>query len=164
MTHHFSCSGREKVVKIFSGHFDQIGPNLGPKKREKRWILVKILRKKLFFSKFLFFWIERFWVEKRSKKWWKKIFLCKIVWHLAIFGQKNEFFRDSQNSSHRNFCIPFQVKRNESGSWTTYMWCGGRWACWSIIRTRLYEWRVGTIQRLLLHSASRNHILLDDDQ
>ena len=95
MTHHFSCSGREKIKKKNLGPFDQIGPQIWAKKGHfgskfsKKWKIFKIF----------FFRFEWFWVEKRPKKGWKIFFLTKLVWHLVIFGQKmrildvDEFWR-----------------------------------------------------------------------
>ena len=95
----FMFRARKSRKKIFSGHFDQIGPNFGPKKGEKRWILVKILKKNFFFKSFIFLnWAIL--SRKKVKKWWKKFFLCKMIWLLVIFGQKTSFsdFERCQNS------------------------------------------------------------------
>ena len=85
MTHHFSCSWREKVEKIFSGHFDQIGPQIWAKKGH---FGSKFSKKWKFFKKFFF----SIWLilsrKKAKKKRWKIFFLTKLVWHFVIFGQK----------------------------------------------------------------------------
>ena len=95
MTHHFSCSGCEKIKKnIFRPFWPNWAPNLG----QKGSFWVKIFKKMKIFQKF-FFRFEWFWVEKRPKKGWKIFFLTKLVWHLVIFGQKmrildvDEFWR-----------------------------------------------------------------------
>ena len=92
MTHHFSCSGREKIKKnIFRSQ-------KGPKRAKKGHFGSKFSKKWKIFKKF-FFRFEWFWVEKRPKKRRKKFFLAKLVWHLVIFGQKmrildvDEFWR-----------------------------------------------------------------------
>ena len=84
MTHHFSCSGREKIKKMFLGPFDQIGPQIWAKKGH---FGSKFSKKWKIFKNF-FFQFEWFWVEKRPKKRWKIFFLTKLVWHLSFLAKK----------------------------------------------------------------------------
>ena len=84
MTHHFSCSGREKIEKnIFRSFWPNWAPNLG----QKGSFWVKIFKKMKIFQKF-FFSIWMILSRKKAKKRWKFFFLTKLVWHLVIFGQK----------------------------------------------------------------------------
>ena len=84
MTHHFSCSGREKNQKNI------LGPKKvqkGPKRAKKGHFGSKFSKKWKIFKNF-FFRFEWFWVEKRPKKRWKIFLLTKLVRHFVIFGQK----------------------------------------------------------------------------
>ena len=92
MTHHFSCSGREKIKKnIFRSQ-------KGPKRAKKGHFGSKFSKKWKFF-KIFFFSIWMILSRKKAKKRWKFFFLTKLVWHLVIFGQKmrildvDEFWR-----------------------------------------------------------------------
>ena len=73
----FMFRARKSRKKYFQVILTKSGPILDPKRVKKGEFWSKFSKKK-FFTNLLFFWIERFWVEKRSKNG-EKNFSC-VKW------------------------------------------------------------------------------------
>ena len=89
MTHHFSCSGREKIEKnIFRSFWPNWAPNLG----QKGSFWVKIFKKMKIFQK-IFFSIWMILSRKKAKKRMKNFFPYQIGLTLSHFRPKYKNFR-----------------------------------------------------------------------